>query len=410
MGHYDVRRFTMFTKVVHGLGCLRELPVELKAAKVSRVLLIADPGLVQAGLVDKVITVLKGADYPVEVFEQVPHDANSEVIDAAAARVREGSFDCVMAMGGGSPLVVGKGAAIMATNPGSVVDYIGDDMEFKHQPVFHVAIPTAAGSGSEVSSHCPFYDNRSRKKVAIRGSMLYPKVAVLDARLMETLPPRQAALSGIDALTHALEAYLTVLATPITDALAVAAMREQLNYFPAMVWTSDLEAKQRCLVASTMANMACGNAKLGLVHDLAKPIFTLHPVPYGEAIGNLLVPVMEFNRVACEDRFAGLALAVGVGERSQTQEALADAFLDRLTRVVESIGFTGLNPDVIPLSRVPALARNAFSRKGKLDWSEADEQAPPPKGFVTSKNRRRATYEDAVRIYTRACRGRAVEE
>lgn len=407
MSHFDTRRFNMYTKVVHGIGSLKELPVELKAAGARRLLLVVDPGLVQAGIVDKVLKVLKDHPFEVEVFDQVPHDANSDVIDAAAQRLREGKFDAVCPMGGGSPLVVGKGAAIMATNPGSVVEYVGDDVVFANPPITLFSIPTAAGSGSEVSSHCPFYDNRSRKKVAIRSHFLYPKVAILDGNLLASLPPRQAALSGVDALTHAVESYLTNLTTPITGALAIGAMKIQLADLPAMVWSSDVEAKHRCLVAATMANMACGNAKLGLVHDLSKPVFTLYPVPYGEAIGNLLVPVMEFNRVACEDRFAELALGVGAGDLTMSREQLADAFLARLTRVVESIGFTGLDPAVVPPERIPALARLAFSRKGKLDWTEADEAAPPPRGFVTSKNLRRASYDDVVGIYTKAIRGAA---
>jgi alcohol dehydrogenase class IV len=200
--------FQMKTKIVHGLGSLKQLPKEIRSLGGTRPWIVTDPGLVQAGIVSQVLEVLAEANLPAGVFSDVTHVAKVSAIDESWRQAADHGADCIIALGGGSALVVGKATGVLGgpASRGSVPSI----REFAFQPPQFVmpviTIPTTAGSGAEVSPHQPMVDEHNHRKITVSSPACYPSVAILDANLMRTLPFKQATLSGVDALTHAVEA------------------------------------------------------------------------------------------------------------------------------------------------------------------------------------------------------------
>ena len=322
-------------------------------------------------------------------------------MDTAVQLCHEENIDVVVTIGGGSALVVGKAVAAIVTNGGSLGDLQGAaNLEKPSLPT--IAIPTMAGSGSEVSAAIPYYDEIRGRKTGTRSPHFFPEVAILDATLLETMPVRQGVLSGVDALTHAMEAYLTVRATPITDSLALAAIRLLTTSLRPAIFTKDLAAKQQALLGSTMANMACGNAKLGLAHLLNRPINTLFTaVPYGESIGILLVPVMAFNLPADVERFAQMATAMSETETG-TMRQRAERCLVALKQFLVDLNATRCYPpNKVDRQAIPKMARMcAGGMHGGMEAVDVPETA-----VVSSFNRRRATVRDVMDLYEQAFAG-----
>jgi alcohol dehydrogenase class IV len=358
---------------------------------------VTDPGIVACGVAERVVAALRSAGLEPAVFDQVAHMATTAAAEAGAAAARAHRADAVVGVGGGSALAVARGVAILMAEGGDVASNAGRPA--RSAPLF--SVPTTAGSGSEVSPSAPLLDRARGAKITLSGPGTFSRVAVLDPDLLASLPARQAALSGVDALTHGIEAYLTNLATPITDALAIAAV-ELLGADLRAAVAGDGDARARCLVASTMANQACGNAKLGLVHGLARNIQTLFEVPYGVTIGVLLVPVMEFNRPAALGRFARLAGALG--EPPGADEGRSTAAVTRVKRLLADIGIPR-RFEAVDRSRIAEMARMVFARHTSAQLDRAALAAVDVSGFAPSPNLRRATFDDIVALYEASLAG-----
>lgn len=390
------------TRIVHGSGSVARLGRELQALGGRRAFIVTDPGIIKAGLLESVVEALDDAGIHHTVFDRVGHDAQVGTVDDGARMCREQQADVVIAIGGGSALAAGKAIAAIAASGGSLGAYQGT-AEPAAAPLPCIAIPTTAGSGSEVSAAIPYYDENRQRKTAWRHPALFPKVAILDATLLVSLPFRQAVLSGVDALTHAMEAYLTVKATLITDALALEAIRLLAGNLRAAASTPDWVAKEQALIGSTMANLACGNAKLGLVHLLTRPINSLFPeVPYGQVIGTLLVPVMTFNLSADVDRFAVMAQAMGETAGDRTTRELADRCLIALKQLLVDLQFPRrFSPDEVDPQAIPRMAHMCYGgMHGGMQAEDVSETA-----VVKSFNRRQATIGDVIRLYEKAFEG-----
>jgi len=216
--------FLMKTKVVHGRGTLALLPEELRGLGARKPWIVTDPGLVSAGICTEIESILEKAGFAPGRFDQVAHVARASSVDASVAAARDFGFDSVIAVGGGSALVIGKTTAIVGANGGNIRDYDGVG-RVPLPPFPIVAIPTTAGSGADVSMFSPVVDEERNLKLLIGGPNCFPHVAILDPLLLRTLPFTQAVYSGVDALAHAIEAQLSTGATPITDALGLSAMQ-----------------------------------------------------------------------------------------------------------------------------------------------------------------------------------------
>ena len=304
--------FPVPTDIQFGPGVLQSLPSRVQAIGVRKAFLVTDSGLREAGILDTVVALLQGNGIPVEVCDRVKADSGSQLIDSTTAELKQSDAGIVIGIGGGSSLDTAKAIAALATNPGSCLDYIGLH-KVRNKPLPVIAIPTTAGTGSEVTLWSVFTDDSKGLKVAIGGFLLYPSVALCDPELTLTLPAHLTASTGMDALAHAIECYTNTACQPISGALALEAIRLiGLHLRTAVLNGSNREARYAMMLASTMAGIAMNPTRLGLAHALAMPLgsWSLH-VPHGLILAMLLPLAMEFNYLAQADRFVDVARALG---------------------------------------------------------------------------------------------------
>ncbi|PKN84865.1 MAG: hypothetical protein CVU51_09695, partial [Deltaproteobacteria bacterium HGW-Deltaproteobacteria-1] len=325
------------TKIIFGNGSsTSELDSEMSAMGCSRAVIVTDPGIIKVGLLDKITKSLGGKC--VGVFSDVPQDSGLDVIDRAAAFAREKGADIIISVGGGSAIDTAKGMCILLTEGGSLADFEGIQQLTRLQTP-HIVIPTTAGTGSEVTWIAVVYDKSKGQKRLIVETYNAPRVAILDPTLTAKLPPLLTASTGMDALTHAVEAISDVDHEPIADALGLHAIRLLNKYLPTCIKNgSDLTARGQVQLAATMAGWAFGNSMVGLVHAMAHSIGAVAHVPHGVANGILLPHCMEFNLPDAEDYYAEIAQAMGVYEKGSTTKQAAETAVKAVFDFSKKIG------------------------------------------------------------------------
>ena len=288
-------QFQTPTKIISGIGSTAEIIKELNDLYAKKVLLITDPGLVQAGVAQQVVEMLKQAAVEVEIFDAVEPDPSIQVATKAAEMAKNVKANVLIALGGGSAIDTAKSAALLVTNGGYLKDYAGVNKVVK--PILPlIAVPTTAGTGSEVTIFAVMSDPDKQEKFTISSALIAPAVAVLDPLLTLKLPPSVTAFTGMDALTHAIEAFTSSIAQPATDALALSAIKLILKHLPVAVGRGDnIMARDGMLQASLLAGIAFNNAFLGLAHAIASPLGGHFHVPHGLANAVMLPYVMEYN-------------------------------------------------------------------------------------------------------------------
>jgi len=317
MNYDQIYSFVLGTVIRHGYNSAAQVGAEVKRLRAKKVLIVSDKGVSGAGLLDPITQSLEGARVPFVVFDDVEVDPGTATVHKGVKLLQNEGCNIVVVVGGGSPVCAAKGIALVATNGGAITDYEGIG-KYKRPPLPVIAIPTTAGAGSEVSPMFIITDESRNYKMSVGGPACYPTVAILDPFLLRNIPFWPAVNAGLDALTHAVEACWTNLSTPFTDSIALGAISLMMENLAPMVLTGDLEAKNKQLLASTMANVACGNARLGLVHALSQPLGAYH-LAHGYANGIMLPYVMEFNLPACEEKLAAMAIAMGEDKTAYTQ-------------------------------------------------------------------------------------------
>jgi alcohol dehydrogenase class IV len=300
------------TDVQFGYGSVHSLPNHVRSLKARSVFVVTDPGVRQAGIVDRVKTLLEQAAIDVTIYDQVTADSGSTLIAEAVDELKASGAQLVVGVGGGSALDTAKAVAVLATNPGAPLDYVGVH-KVMHQPLPTIAIPTTAGTGSEVSCWSVFTDDAQKLKVAIGGLLLFPSVAICDPEQTLELPPLLTASTGMDALAHAIECYTSKACQPISEALSLRAIELIGHHLRRAVLNGrDREARYAMMLASTMAGMAMNSTRLGLAHALAMPLGSWHlKIPHSMAIAVTLPVVMQFNCPAAPERFVSVARALG---------------------------------------------------------------------------------------------------
>lgn len=344
------RMFYMPTRIVHGLGSVSAVGTQVASAG-SKAFVCSDKGLTSAGITDRVTGVLDEAGVPYFVFDDVEEDPGVKTVSAGVAAFAAEGCDVVIALGGGSPMCAGKGIALVAANGGTLTDYEG--FQKAARPPFPViAIPTTAGSGTEVSKVTILTDEARSFKMSILDERTFPTVAILDGALMESLPAWPALVAGMDALAHALDAIWSVGATDFSDGMAATSAATIFETLPKAALTGDLAAKQRMLEASSIANLATGTALPGLAHVLSQPLGRLH-LSHGLATGIMLPYAMEFNVSVAAHKLAPVARLLNA---EGDDRDLAEYVLERLWQLMDDIGFpTKLDPAQVPPEEIPAL-------------------------------------------------------
>ena len=303
-------QFYMPTRIVHGRGALQQAGALARSTGMTRPLVVTDRIIASQPFFSSVVDAVREAQLAFELFEDCAVDARLRQVEALGERCRRLGLDGVIALGGGSVMCCGKGVAAAATNPGGLRRY-AFPTPLAYPPLPTLVIPTTAGAGVEVSQFSVIKDEERKEKLIVGGAAAFPTVALLDPATLATLPKGLAAASAVDALCHALEAYFSGLATPLTDSLAIGAVRTLNACVRRSVLDRDPLAQADNLLASSMANMACGAARLGLGHALSDPLETELGVPHTVGVSVLLPRVVAFCAEAAPDKARIAAEALG---------------------------------------------------------------------------------------------------
>jgi len=353
-----VRAVEVPTRLVHGPGAVARIGAALQSLGVSRPLLVTDPGVAAAGLVDRV---LEHLSEPV-VFDRVRPNPDVALVDGGVEVYREGGCDGLVALGGGSSIDTAKSIGVVVEHGASILSYEWgqDPIERRIPPL--VAIPTTAGTGSEVTLWAVITDHDRKIKFNVGGTPLIgPHVALIDPELMLGLPPAVTAATGMDALSHAIECYTCDYHQPFNDAVALQAIELVTAWLRRAVEDgSDLAARTHMAHAATLGGMAYGTESAGAAHAMSQSAGGVHDCPHGALTARVLGPVCEFNAPADPERYARIAqgLAVGTSGLSPLDAALAG--VEVLYRLTDDVGIPTMEELGFTEDEIPMLARIAF--------------------------------------------------
>lgn len=348
--------YHMPTQIVFGSGTIGEIDAIVREKlQASRPFLVTDKGIDAAGILDKVKNPLAG----IPVFDEVEPNPRNATIDRGGELVRALGLDLVIGLGGGSVLDAAKAIALLATNAGRIEDFEGRE-KYKVAPLPVLAIPTTCGTGSEVTWVSVITHTGRRFKMSIKGPRLFPAVALVDPDLLVTLPRHLVASTGLDALTHAVEAYTSKPASFISDLLALEASRLIFSYLPEAYQDirNNAEAREGLMLGSLLAGMAFGNSDVGAVHCLAEAIGSIYDTPHGVANAVFLPHVMEFNLKAATEKYANIAAASGI--EAEDQEEAAAWLIHKVRVFSRALSIPSFNDLGIPESDFALIARKSF--------------------------------------------------
>src|SRR6202158_5943981 len=363
MLEYTLRTYQSPTRLVQRLGAIKELGTEAGLLGMRRPLLVTDAGVKAAGLLDTALEALRGSDVEPVVFDKVKANPGVDLVDAGAAEYRAQGCDGLVAIGGGSSIDTAKGIAVVPVHAGSIVDY-----EWGHSPIRSrippmIAVPTTAGTGSEVTLWAVITDPKRKIKFNVGGTPdIASWVALIDPELTVKLPAGVTAGTGMDALAHAVECFTMVYHQPFTDAVALLALEYVARYLRvAFSPAQNLEARYHMSAAAMLAGLAYGTDSARAAHAMRQSAAAAHHAPHGALTARRLGPVMEYNHSGEPERFARMAAAFGLDTRGVSTfraAAMAVEYVHQLTIDVEipAMQQLGFGEDEIPM-----LADKAFA-------------------------------------------------
>ena len=336
-------KFQSKTKFIAGPDSVKQLGSETSSLGVNNVLIVTDQGIVNAGLLDAVVAPLEEAGIKTAVFDQVDPNPTDQTALTGAAQAKASGAQALIGLGGGSPIDAAKAIAVMATNDGPFEDYCGAGADpWPNIPLPIIALPTTAGTGAEVSAAAMINLPDQGRKVDIFGYSILPKVAIADAMLTTSLPPRLTAWTGIDALSHAVEAYLCIGATPISDAIAEGAIKlAARNIRRAFAEGDNVEARHNMLVASAMAVMAASGAGgLGVIHSLAQTLGGFYNLPHGLTIAVCFADGLAYNLSAEPEKCATISRLLGTDTSGMSTEEAAQSVIPAIRQLNADLNVT----------------------------------------------------------------------
>lgn len=370
--------------VTFGAGTLANLP-EVASGFPERLLVISDPGVAAAGILDGVAAQLRAAGRRVETFTQVEPNPSVETVERALQVYMASGSAGVVAVGGGSAMDVGKAVALLGVFPGPIEQYEGiGKVPGPVAPL--ICLPTTAGTGSEVTIFSVITHRQRRFKMPIGSAHLLPRAAICDPQLTLTLPQPVTAATGMDALTHAVECYTNTVYHPISKTLALEAIRLiGASLRRAYARGGDLEARSQMLLASTMAAMAFTRTRLGNVHAMSHPVGAYFDVPHGVANALLLPYVLDWNLPGALDTLPRIAEALGEPIDGLSPRAAAVVAVDAVRQLSRDVGIPERLRDVgVTRDAIPAMAADAM------------------KSGNVAVNPRATRYEDIVSLFEQA--------
>ncbi len=346
---------------VMGAGCLSDAVQVIRQKGFKKALIVTDKPLKDLGVAGRVLSLLQGAGMDGVIYDGVKPNPTTANVEAGLALLKGDQCDFVISLGGGSPHDCAKGIALCAANGGKIADYEGVDQSAKPQLPL-VSINTTAGTASEMTRFCIITDESRHVKMAIVDRHVTPILSVNDPELMAGMPKGLTAATGMDALTHAVEAYVSIAATPITDACALKAVGLIANHLRSAVANgSDMGAREQMAYAQFLAGMAFNNASLGYVHAMAHQLGGFYDLPHGVCNAVLLPHVQEFNARDVAPRLKEVGEAMGLNLSGLTAEAGAKAAIQAIRQLSVDVG---IPPNLTALGAkaedIPTLAANAM--------------------------------------------------
>lgn len=375
--------FSIPERIISGADAL-PTAVSLMKAYGDKALVVTDATMVKVGIVGRLTEQLDQADIGYSVFDQIAGEPTDTMVMEGLAAYREGRCMFLIAIGGGSAMDTMKAIAMMTVQTGKLSDYMGREITGQLPPM--IAIPTTAGTGSEVTQFTIITDTETETKMLLKGRALMPDMAVIVPEFSASTPKGITASTGLDALTHAVEAFTSKKAQPLSDTMALSAVKRIFRYLPiAYAEGGNLEARNQMALAALEAGIAFNNASVTLVHGMSRPIGALFHVPHGISNAMLLGVCLSYALDGAYGRFAALGRAVGASEGDAEEQEAAGCFLHAVERLCEQCE--------IPTLEQYGIQKQSFFEKMDKMADDAIASGSP------TNTRKRVDREDIVNLY-----------
>ncbi|RSL31936.1 iron-containing alcohol dehydrogenase [Salibacterium salarium] len=338
MSDNKIFTFSSPTTVEFGNGSIKNLGDHVKQLGGTNALVVTDPGVEKAGITQKLLNVLQNSSIPHSVYNDIEPDPDIEGVNLGQKLAEDSGCDCVIGIGGGSSMDIAKAIGLMLGNEGSIRDYVGIGVvPNKGAPV--IAVPTTAGTGSEITMFSVMSDKKANTKLSVGSTFNCPDLALGDPELTITLPPHVTAATGMDALTHALESYVNKSTQPISESLAMRAMKLiSENLRTAVTQPENIDARYNLLLASSMAAMAFNSTRLGLSHALAIPLGAHFNIPHGTVNAVLLSEVMNYNFIGNLEKYKYIAEIFGMPTENMSLREAAEQSVIAVRQLKNDVG------------------------------------------------------------------------
>jgi len=386
-----VKNLMLPGKTILGSGAVEKTGEEIARLGLKKCLIVTDKVMVRLNLLDNLLRSLEQNQVQYAVFDGVATEPTCDIVAEGLQCFKDRGCDMIVAVGGGSPLDTAKAVSVMLTNPGSIEDYKGAG-KIRHAGVPLIAVPTTAGTGSEATPYTIITDTRTNVKMLISSPLLMPQIAIVDPLMSLSCPRSLTSTIGLDALTHAVEAYVSLKAQPITDLFCLSAIKLiSGNLRQAWANGNNLEAREQMMLGAYEAGVAFANSSVALVHGMSRPIGAYFHVPHGASNAVLLKTVTQFSLIGNPRRYAQIAAAMGenISGKSDMEAAhLAVEAIDKLIRDIQ-----------VPAMRDLGVDRDKLVKLAPQMTEDAIASGSP------ANNPRQATRDEIIALYLEAYGG-----
>ena len=354
-------RFVLNETSYHGAGAIQNIPEEIKNRGFKKVFLASDPDLIKFGVTKKVTDVLDAAGIAYEIFSEIKPNPTIDNVKHGVEAFKKMGADCIVAIGGGSSMDTAKAVGIIIKNPEfSDVRSLEGVAPTKNKAVPIIAVPTTAGTAAEVTNNYVITDTEKYRKMVCVDVHDIPVIAVVDPDMMSTMPKGLTAATGMDALTHAIEGYITKGAWDLSDMFHLKAIEIISKSLRGAV-ANTKEGREGMALGQYVAGMGFSNVGLGIVHSMAHPLGALYDTPHGVANAIILPTVMEYNAPATGSKYKYIAQAMGVkGTENMTQEEYRKAAIDAVKQLSKDVGIPENLKDIVKPEDIPFLSQSAY--------------------------------------------------
>ena len=384
----DIFAFQLPKKIIFGNGAAHQLGAEIRNLNVRKVVIVTDPGIVKAGLLEDAISSMEKEQIRFEVFDKVEPDPPIRIVEECTMKVKKEHFDAVLGFGGGSSIDTAKAVSFMATHDGNIRDYLGIN-NVKRPGLPKIFVPTTAGTGSELSHTFVLTDEQSGAKITSYSPYTFADVSIIDPVLTLNLPPKVTAESGIDAFSHAIESYVTIRANPLSEMFSIKGI-EYISKYLRQAYTKGsklLEARYFMCLGVNMGTMAIRSSGVGAIHGLCYPVAVKYHLTHGLAIALVMPHVMQYNLISNVTKFANIAEAMGEKIEGLSLYQAALRSVEAVKSLLRDVGLTQRLRDV-------GVKEDDFHRFA--------EDVPKYYAHHLANNPRDLSHEDIMKIYRNA--------